>query len=105
MEDYMTEVLNDVTVELDEREKLMLTALRDLYDEKHGMLLVSVKGVAYHLIRRFLKDSVERDWNIASNMQLTILSLALKGVITILDKDAEEQNFVIAKEGLEVKRE
>ena len=57
------------------------------------------------IIRRFLKDSVERDWNIASNMQLTILSLALKGVITILDKDAEEQNFVIAKEGLEVKRE
>ena len=101
----MTEVLNDVTVELNEREKLMLKALREMYDEKQGMLLVSVKGVAYHMIKRFLKDSVERDWNIASNMQLTILSLALKGVITILDKDAEEENFVIAKEGLEVKRE
>ena len=90
----MTEMMNDVSVELSEREKVMLQALRDLYDEKHGMLLVSVKGVAYHLIKRFLKESVERDWIIASNMKITILSLAIKGVITILDKDAEEENFV-----------
>ncbi len=99
----MTEILNDVTVDLDEREQVILKVLRDLYDEKHGLLLVTIKGIAYHLTRKLLDKSVEKDKNMLHNMKMTVLSLAEKGVITILDKDDEEENFVISKEGLEIK--
>ena len=101
----MTKKLNDVSVTLNKREKIMLTALRDLYDEKYGFLLVSVKGIAYHLIGRLLNESVEKDMRMLGNMKITIFSLAGKGIITILDKDKESETFVIAKEGLEMKRE
>ena len=101
----MTKKLNDVSVALNKREQVILQALRDLYDEKHGMLIIPLNGIAYHLMRRLLREAVEEDRNKLNNIRVAVLSLAEKGIITILDKDDEEKNFVIAKEGLEMKRE
>ena len=71
----MTEILNDVTVDLNEREKVILKELRYLYDERHGLLVFPLNAIAYRLIGRLLRDSIE------------------------------EEHFVIAKEGLEIKTE
>jgi len=101
----MTEILNDVAVDLNEREKVILKELRYLYDERHGLLVFPLNAIAYRLIGRLLRDSIEEDRKMLHEIRMTVLSLAEKGVITILDKDDEEEHFVIAKEGLEIKTE
>ena len=101
----MTEVLNDVTVELNEREKLMLKALREMYGNRRGNLVVSVIGISYQIRKKFLDMSVEKERNIFYCMKDTIFSLAEKGVITILEKDVYANNFVLSSKGLKVKRE
>ena len=102
----MTEILlDDVSVELNEREKLMLKALRELYCNRKGNLVVSVNGIAFQVRKKFLDMSVEKERRIFHCMKYTIFSLAEKGVITILQKDFYANNFVLSSKGLKVKKE
>lgn len=105
MGEYMTEVLNDVTVDLEEREKVILKALREMYCNRKGNLVVSVNGIAYQIRKKFLDMSVEMERKVYQGMKFTVFSLAEKGVITILDKDVYANNFVLSSKGLKVKRE
>ena len=79
----MTEMLNDVTVDLDERERVMLKALREMYCNKKGNLVVSVNGIAYQIRKKFLDMSIEKEKRVYQGMKFTVFSLAEKGVITI----------------------
>lgn len=105
MGEYMTEVLNDVTVELNEREKVMLKALREMYGNRKGNLVVSVIGISYQIRKKFLDMSVEQERRMFECMKYTIFSLAEKRVITIVEKDFYANNFVLSSKGLKAKRE
>ena len=74
----MTEILNDVTVDLNEREKVILKELRYLYDERHGLLVFPLNAIAYRLIGRLLRDSIEEDRKMLHDIRMTVLSLAEK---------------------------
>lgn len=101
----MANMLDDVSVNLNEREKVILKALRELYCNKKGNLVVSVNGITFQVRKKFLDMSVERERRIYQCMKFTVLSLAEKGVITILDKDLYANNFVLSSKGLKIKRE
>ena len=99
----MTKKLNDVSVALNEREQVILQALRDLYSSKQGVLLVSINMIAYRLTGRFFDKSVEKDARMLHNMKETVLSLDKKRVIRILDQETE--HFLVSSKNLKVKSE
>lgn len=102
---YMTKMLKGISENLDDKEVIVLTALKDLYSSKHEFLLVTVNGIAYKLTKKFLNKSVKTDRVMFQNIKDSIQSLAEKEIIIILDQDEDAEHYVISRKGLEVDTE
>lgn len=99
----MLKIFINKEIELEAKEMAVMAALNGLYSNKQENLITSISSIAYFLSGKFLDKSVKKDRSIAENIKVGIQSLEKRKIISVIEQNGE--NYVFAKDGLEVDTE
>lgn len=99
----MLKIFINKEIELEVKEMAVMAALNGLYSNKQENLVTSISSIAYFLSGKFLDKSVKKDRSIAENIKVGIQSLEKRKIISVIEQNGE--NYVFAKDGLEVDTE